>query len=343
MNVSETQELKKPRRMNMSLNRRGFTKLGLASLCVATMPRIAHAAYSLEIMAPYYKSLITMAPIAVGLENGIYAKHGINVKDVVTSVGGGTGIRNMIGGGLPYAEMGTASVLSGFKAGLDVRIVHNSITTVRDILWVTLPNSPVNSIKDLAGRKIGISAPRSTSETLANFALEAAGMTGKAQLVAIGPVGAGLSALENGGVDATLILEPLYSQRKDRYKVAFTLDDIPPFSQNVGIATTDFIKKNPAELKAIIAARREAVDFIYANIDEAAKITSKRYGDTLPADIAPIAMRRMASINYWSRGNIDMVGLNTVVKTLVAQGQWQGPADLENLIDRSFLPADLKA
>ena len=327
----------------MLLTRRGFTQLGLGSLCAAAMPRVARAAYSLEIMAPYYKSLITMAPIAVGLENGIYAKHGINVKDVVTSVGGGTGIRNMIGGGLPYAEMGTASVLAGFKAGLNVRIVHNSITTVRDILWVTMPNSPINSIKDLAGKKIGISAPRSTSETFAIFALEAAGMAGQAKLVATGPVGSGLSALENGGVDAAFILEPLYSQRKDRYKVAFTLDDLPPASQNVGIATTDFIKSRPEELKAIIAARREAVDFIYANIDEAARITSKRYGDTLPPDVAPIAMRRMAGINYWSRGNIDTVGLNTIVKVLERQGEWQGPADWEQIVDRSFLPNDLKA
>jgi len=326
----------------MSLNRREFAGLGLGAVCSATTLGSARAAYSLEIMAPYYKSLITMAPIAVALELGLYAKNGVDVKGVVTSVGGGTGIRNMIGGGLPYAEMGTASVMAGFKAGLDVRIVHNSITTVRDILWVTTPNSPINSIKDLAGKKIGISAPRSTSETLAIFALEAAGMAGQVKLVAIGPVGAGLSALENGGVDATFILEPLYSQRRDRYKVAFMLDDVPPMSQNVGIATTDFIKQNPQELKAIIAARREAVDFIYANIDEAARITSKRYGDTLPADVAPIAMKRMAGIGYWSRGNIDTLGLNTVVKALERQGEWQGPADWEKIVDRSFLPADLK-
>jgi NitT/TauT family transport system substrate-binding protein len=327
----------------MPLNRRDVVGLGLGSLAAAALPRAAQAAYSLEIMAPYYKSLITMAPIAVALELGLYAKHGVDVTGVVTSVGGGTGIRNMIGGGLPYAEMGTASVLAGFKAGLDVRIIHNSITTVRDILWITMPNSPINSIKDLAGKKIGISAPRSTSETLAVFALEAAGMAGQAKLVAIGPVGAGLSALENGGVDCTFILEPLYSQRKDKYKIAFTLDDLPPMSQNVGIATTDMIKQHPQELKAIIAARREAVDFIYANIEEAARITSKRYGDTLPADVAPIAMKRMAGIGYWSRGNIDPVGLNTVVKALERQGEWQGPADWEKIVDRSFLPDDLKA
>ena len=144
----------------MKMTRREACGLAIAMLGTAVAPRRASAAYSLEIMAPYYKSLITMAPIAIALENGLYAKHGVDVTGVLTSVGGGTGMRNMIGAGLPYAEMGTASVLAGFKAGLDFRIVHNSVSTVRDILWVTMPNSGITSIKDLVGKKVGISAPR---------------------------------------------------------------------------------------------------------------------------------------------------------------------------------------
>ena len=40
----------------MSLNRRGVVGLGLGSLAAAALPRAAQAAYSLEIMAPYYKA-----------------------------------------------------------------------------------------------------------------------------------------------------------------------------------------------------------------------------------------------------------------------------------------------
>lgn len=326
----------------MTLTRRALCASGLGAIGAALLPRSARAAFDLEIMAPYYKSLITMAPIAVALERGDYAKHGINVTGVLTSVGGGTGLRNMIGADLGYAEMGTASVLAGFKAGLDVKIVHNSIRTVTDILWVTMPNSPINSIKDIAGKRVGISSPRSTSETLANMALEAAGMSGQAKLIALGPVGAQLSALENGGVDAAFIMEPLYTQRRDKYKVAFRLDSLPLMSQNVGIATTDFIKKHPEELRRIIAGRRDAVDFIYSNTDAAAAMVSKRYGDVLPADVAPVAMKSMAQINYWSRGQIEMEAFETVRKGLEMQGQWQGPVDWDKIIDRSFLPKDLQ-
>ena len=201
----------------MKATRRNIIGLGMAAVGGVAFTRRASAAYAMEIMAPYYKTLVTMAPIAVALEKGLYAKHGIDVTGVVTSVGGGTGLRNMVGADLGYAEMGTASVLLGMKAGIDVRIVHDSVSTSEDIVWVTMPNSQIKTIKDLAGKKVGISAPRSTSETLARMAEDAAGMPGKMHLVAIGPIGAGLSALENGGVDATFIMEPLYSEHAGQF------------------------------------------------------------------------------------------------------------------------------
>jgi NitT/TauT family transport system substrate-binding protein len=279
-------------------SRRDVIRLAAGIAAGALLPLNAHAAASLEIMAPYYKSLVTMAPIAVALEIGSYKKHGVDVTNILTSVGGGTSLRNMIGGGIGYAEIGTPSAILGLRADVPIRLVHNSMRTARDILWVAMPNSGIRSIKGLGGKKIGISAPRSASETLAQMALEKAGMSGKASLVAIGPVGAGLSALENGGIDAALIMEPLWTQREKRYVTAFTLDGLPLMSTNCGVATLDFIKFSPETLRNLIAGRREAVDFLYAHVDEAAAMVSSRYGSTLPADVAPAVIHRMADIQY---------------------------------------------
>ncbi|HEV2677364.1 MAG TPA: ABC transporter substrate-binding protein [Aliidongia sp.] len=326
----------------MDLTRRSVIGMGLGAIGGVMFSRRASAAFSLEIMAPYYKSLPTMAPIAVALELGLYAKHGVDVTGVITSVGGGTGLRNMLGANLGYAEMGTASVLAGFKAGIDVRIVHDSVNTSEDIVWVTMPDSGITSIKDLAGKKVGISSPRSTSETLAKMAEEAAGMGGQMKLIAVGQIGSGLSAMENGGLDSMFIMEPLFTERSGKYRVVFTQEGLPRMSQDVGIATQDFMKQHPEELRGIIAGRRDAVDFIYANLDEAAKITSKRYGDTLPADAATVVMRHLAGLKYWSRGNIDQPSVENVVNGLIRQGQWEGPVEWDKIIDRQFLPKDLQ-
>jgi len=324
-------------------SRRVVFRLAAGIAAGALLPLNAHAAASLEIMAPYYKSLVTIAPIAVALESGSYKRHGVDVTDVLTSVGGVTSLRNMIGGGIGYAEAETPSALPGLKADVPIKLVHNSVRTARDIFWVAMPNSGTRSIKDLTGKMIGISAPRSTSETLAQMALEKTGMSGKANLVAIGPIGAGLSALENGGIDAALIVEPLWTERKTRYVTTFILDGLPLMSTNCGVATEDFIKSSPDTLRNLIAGRRDAVDFFYDHVDEAAAMVAKRYGSALPADVAPAVIHRMADITYWSRGNFEMEAFESVIEALRRQGAWSGPVNWGQVIDRSFLPQDLKA
>lgn len=299
-------------------------------------------AHALEIMASHYGALLNTAPIAVALERGDYAKNGVDVTGVMSSVGGGTGIRNMVGGGIGYGIVSTSTALAGIRQGMDIRIVHTAIRRVDDLLWVTRPDSGVSSIKDLVGRKVGITAPKSSSELLVNMAFEAAGFPGKADIVALGSVGSGLSALEQGGVDAALILEPLYSARKDRYKVAFTLDQLPSMAPTVGVATGEFMRKNPDELRGLLAAWRSAVNFIYENPEEAAKMVAKRYGDTLPVDVAITSMKRMADIRYWSEGNFDMDALNIWVKGMERMGEWSGPVDWSNVLDRSFLAPELR-
>ncbi|MDW7557638.1 MULTISPECIES: ABC transporter substrate-binding protein [Azospirillum] len=302
----------------------------------------APQANALEIMASHYGALLNTAPIAVALERGDYKKNGVDVTDVMSSVGGGTGIRNMVGGGLGYGIVSTSTALAGIRQGMDIRIVHTAIRRVDDLLWVTRPDSGVSSVKDLVGRKVGITAPKSSSELMVVMAFEAAGFPGKADIVALGSVGSGLSALEQGGVDAALILEPLYSARKDRYNVAFSLENLPSMTPTVGVATGDFMRKSPDQLRGLLAAWRSAVNFIYENPEEAAKMVAKRYGDTLPVDVATTSMKRMAAIKYWSQGDFDMDGLNIWVKGMERMGEWSGPVDWSKVLDDSFLAADLR-
>jgi NitT/TauT family transport system substrate-binding protein len=326
-------------------NRRAALSLGLGAASAAILPRPADAqAKRVEMLVAYYGALINTGVVAVGLEKGFYKTPQVEVTDAVASMGGGTAVRNMMGGGIEYGILGTSAALAAIKQGIDIAIVHGVIRSMEDLLWVSMPNSGITSIQQLKGKKIAFTRPKSISETMIKWMLEKHGMTGQVQMVSLGSVGAGLSALESGGVDAALILEPLWSARQGRYQIAFTLSELPPITQMVGVATRSMIRNQPDTLRALVGAWTKTVAFTYDNVDAAAELISKRYGEqTLPVSVAKLAVKNMAGIKYWSRGEIDIKGLEFWLQTMREQGEWEGNADWNQMVDQSMLPRELQS
>jgi NitT/TauT family transport system substrate-binding protein len=319
-----------------------LTRCAFAAALACGLLRAAPAPAE-EIVATHYGALLLGAPIAVAIERGEFQRRGVNITGVISSVGGGTAIRNLLASGVGYGEIALAAALGAVRQGADVRIIVGGVVSVADILWVSMPNSGIRSLQDLVGRRINITAPRSSSETLAQMAIEAAGIQpGQIRLIATGEVAAGLSALERGGVDAALMVDPLWSARQDRYQVAFTLENLPRMTQLVGVTTAEAAARNPERIRAIVAARRAAVDFIYAEPEAAARLVAHQYGESLPVDVAIRAVHHMVEIGYWGRGAIDVAPLEAMVDGMRRRGEWTGPVDWDHIIDRSFLPEDLR-
>jgi NitT/TauT family transport system substrate-binding protein len=249
----------------------------------------------------------------------------------------------VLAGGLPYGEVALSAAIAAIEEGIDIKIVNSGVRTVADVLWVTMPGSPVKSIKDMAGKKMAITSPKSVTDMLSIMALEAAGIPlDKVERPALGGLGAGLTALEKGAVDAASIIDPIWAARHDKYRVLFYVKDVlPPMTQSVGITTAEFAKKEPQKLRAIIAGRRKAVDFIYANPKESAAILSRAY-DKLPVEVAERAVDNMVKLNYWSRGDFEIKGMNEMVRGLKLIGTLKGEVAWDKVIDRSFLPPDLQ-
>ena len=74
--------------------------------------------------------------------------------------------------------------------------------TVAEFVWAVKPESPIKSIKDFKGKKIGYTNPRSTSQALARMLLQQAGYSeADAELVKTGGFGEGIAALDSGQID----------------------------------------------------------------------------------------------------------------------------------------------
>jgi NitT/TauT family transport system substrate-binding protein len=288
-------------------------------------------------------------PFGVALAKGYFKDEGINVTGLISSAGGGTSLRNMLaGGGVPYGEVNPGVVVSAILAGADLKIVSDNVLTVAEFVWAVKPDSPIKTIKDLKGKKIGYTNPRSTSQALARMLLQIAGyQPDDAELVKTGGFGEGIAALDSGQVDVVPITEPLWSKLKGKYRAVVVASDVlPPLDNVVGVATVEMMEKRGDFIRAVIRARRKAVKFMREHPDEAGDIVAKQYN--LEPEVARAAVRTLTTsttkgVPYWGEGEIRLEGLKRMIEAQRSVGAITGEVDYNKIIDTRFLPDDLKA
>jgi NitT/TauT family transport system substrate-binding protein len=283
-------------------------------------------------------------PFAVALAKGYFKEAGLDIDGIITAPGGGTAVRNVLANTLPYGEAGILPIIAAKNAGNDVVIVNASVDSAADAVFVGRLDGTAASIHDLVGRKVAITQPKSGSEFMLKMALSNAGIDlAKVQLVAAGGVNEGLQLLRNGSVDAAILGEPLFTREAAKYKVVVDLAKyIPEFAQTVGFTTRAYASQNADKIRAIVAARRRAVDDIYADPKAAAKHIAKAY-ERVPEALLEQVIVRMAAQKYWSRGDFTKAGLAANVKGLqLVKVIDVDRVDWNALIDQSYLPADLQ-
>lgn len=306
----------------------------------------AGAARAEQIAVGNYGSSANGMPFGIALKKGFFKEEGANVTGIISSQGGGTSVRNAMSG-VAYGEANPGAVAVAIQQGADLKIVSDNVLTIAEFAWLVKKDSPIKTIADLKGKKIGYTNPRSTSEALAILLLQKAGYKPTdAELTKTGGFGPMVAALELGQIDVAAVTEPLWSQNKDKYRVLITgAEALPPLDNVVGITTGEAAKTKGDFIRAIIRARRKAVKFMIENPDEAGDIIASDFNIT--PEVARSAIRNLTKsftqgIPYWGEGQIHLEGMKRVIEVQKSVGAITGDIDVTKMIDTSFLPDDLK-
>src|SRR5713101_4748284 len=221
---------------------------------------LAHGAAAETITVTHWGAAFYGAPYAVAMQKGFFKQRGVDITGVLTSTGGGTSVRNTLAGDLPYGEVALSAAVEAIRAGQPLKIVCAGAESIADILWIARPDSPLNSIQDIVGKKIGYTSPGSVTNMLILMAMKAQGIDpSSVTLVPAGGIGANLTAFLSGAIDAGMTGEPVWSQERSKVKPVFwTKDVLPPdMTQSVGIVTDELAKAGPEKIRAIIEGRRQ--------------------------------------------------------------------------------------
>ncbi len=316
--------------------------------CALMLTTTARWTSAEDIAIANYGVAMNGMPFAIAVSKGYFKEEGAaNITGVVTDSGGGTTIRNLTAGNMPFGESSLAAVVSAIQGGADIKIISEDASLVTDICFVTMPNSPIKSINDIKGKRLGFTNPGSTTQALTLLLLEKVGLKpSDVTMIATGGFGPGLTALENGGVDVMALTDPLTSKNAGRYRViGWGKDLFPPMNNVVGISTTKAMKEEGDTLRAIIRARRRAVDFMNKNPTEAAQIIASVY--KMEPAVIEKAIRQTGvtvdGVSYWGPGRINYRGLDNMIRAQKLVGAVKGDVDWSKIVDEGFLPEDLRS
>jgi NitT/TauT family transport system substrate-binding protein len=224
-------------------------------------------------------------------------------------------------------------------------VVIGSMARSNDNSWYVKPESPIKSLKDVVGKRIAYTNPRSITEAFERMIFDRAGIDiSKVKMVAAGGYPQGLTLLETGGVDVAAMPEPLKTRKKASFREVFNAEDsLPRMTSVVAVTTRDYAAKHGDELRKILAARQKAVQWIYAHPKEAGEIMSRAYNMKRDESIACIENVVKLKQRLLLEGAVDIDELTPMQKGLEMTGVKLQSLKWKKLIDISYLPADQQA
>ncbi|MCR6484308.1 ABC transporter substrate-binding protein [Amycolatopsis sp. OK19-0408] len=154
-------------------------------------------------------STIDTAPFWLAKDGGYFQREGLDVSTTEAATGQAS-LTKLIGGEADIAYSSyTPFFVARSKGSADIRLVADASSAGPGSTGVVaLPSSGIRSVADLAGKRIGISAPNTIADTLTKSVLadnhvDASGV----KWVPI-PLPNTVAALKNGDIDAGFLTEP---------------------------------------------------------------------------------------------------------------------------------------
>jgi len=211
------------------------------------------------------KNLFYYLPLTIAERQGYFKDEGLDVQ-IVDFAGGAKALQAVVGGSADVVSGAYEHTLALQAKGQQYQEFVLQGRAPQIVLVVsnkTMPN--YKSIADLKGKKIGVTAPGSSTNIMANFVLAKAGLKpSDVSFIGVGASAGAVAAMRSGQIDAMANLDPVISMltQKDEVKIASdtrTLKDtVAVFGGNMPAgclyASTAFIQQNPNTTQALANA-----------------------------------------------------------------------------------------
>jgi len=312
--------------------------LALGILALGALPLSASAQLRTVKVAATSKDVLDNLPLFVGVRMGFFEEAGMKL-DISYFRGGGEVVRAITTRAVEIGATPAASaVLIAFGRGEPIRIISGSGAPMAGVVWIVTADSPIKSIKDLKGKKVGFSSPGSLTHTVIQSVLRREGMEKDVELVRVGSPGDSWAAVKNKIVDSGWYVSPsVYAliMKKEARIVIDVSQYIHEYQQTVVVGMEETIKRDPDMLRGFLRARAKAVRFLYDHPEKTIAIWADEL--QLPVEASRLAYHDLPK-GYFETGAPKMTNLQGAMREVLDSGAIKKPLDLTQVVDASLIP-----
>lgn len=260
----------------MKITRRHFVAAGSATLLAAPAFVRAQALEKPKLtIAVGGKNLLYYLPLTVAEQLGYFKAEGLDAN-IVDFAGGSQTLRAVVGGSADVASGAFEHTVNMQAKGQRLRAFVLQGRAPQIVLGINpkqLPNYKTPA--DLKGRKIGVTAPGSSTNVMLNFFLAKNGLKpADVSIIGVGASQGAVAAMRSGQIDAISNLDPVITllQRSGDLKILSDTRIVAEADKVFGgpmpaaclYAPQAFIDKNPATTQALANAIVRANKWIQA-------------------------------------------------------------------------------
>jgi NitT/TauT family transport system substrate-binding protein len=218
-----------------------------------------------------------LAPLYIGVEQGFFRDENIEL-DLQPQQGGSVTITGVVSGDFQLGFANTGSMLVAATKGLPLRAIAPAASVGTDpekedfTAIMVRPDSPINSVEDLAGKTIAVNTIQSMVDTFVRASLDATGVDSSSVNFLEIPFPDQVAALEAGQVDVITPQEPYLTGAEDHglktVLSGYCVTAIPHFTNGVYFTSEQFMQESPDVVEGLQRALTRSVEYANSHTDE---------------------------------------------------------------------------
>lgn len=322
--------------------RRVITALtGSAMLSLAAPFTPVRAAQKLRV-AKVVPFAWTFTPLDIGIQEGIFAKQGLDV--VASASAGDAKLQQLLASGSVDIGIGSGPGMAFAAKGAPQKAVAEMYGAPRNMAVMVGYDSAIKSVADLKGKKLGCTTVGSLTAWIGHRINEKEGWGDKGIIVVpIGGMPPARAAIKTHQIDGYIgALESGYKleESKEWRVITSATPFVDHFITHVHFARNEVIAKNPDAVRAFLKGWFETIAFMKAHKDKAVEISAKVLGYST-AVISRVYDEQIGGFS--TDGTFDPAAVATLKESFIQMGLLkQAPPDSE-LFTTQFVPVKIGA